>query len=284
MKTPERIVGKWSDTTSITEIVKVFQLAITSTFAKHPPRMVLVKRSSPFKPQLYTINECELGFCSENATSLELGRNLCASDRNELDMCRFDGANNSLLQSLNGQEPVDRRHLEEDLLQEIVSHLLTNKQLNEGCRLGSSELVQLRKLFQGSCGKCAFLDTQLEVKVLESEMRDLKVEGMELESSRNLVDCGFHRGNVNHTLETERIPNCVKNTEAKTSTTLTDLTLRIGDVTEPEKEKSDNAVVMCNGKRRTSCDVEVSKSDVKKRRGDVHLFTNFNLPETGVTT
>lgn len=244
--------------------------------------MVLVKRSFPFTPQLYTINECELGLCSENATSLELRKNLFANDRKELNICRCDGANISLLHSLKVQEPVDRRHLEEDLLQEIVSHLLANKHLDEGCRLGSSELVQLRKLFQGACGKCIFLDTQLEVKVLESEMRDLKVEGMELEPSRNLIDCGLHHETVNHTLETETIPTCVKEIEAKAPTTLKDLTLQIGDVTETEKEKSDIAGVMYNGKRRTSCDIEISKSDVKKRRSDGQLFANFNVPETGI--
>ena len=246
--------------------------------------MVLVKRSFPFTPQLYTINEYELGLCSENAISLELLRkNLFADDKKELSICRCDGANISLLHSMKVQEPVDRRHLEEDLLQEIVSHLLANKHLDEGCRLGSSELVQLRKLFQGACGKCVFLDTQLEVKVLESEMRDLKVEGMELEPSRDLNDCGVHHDTVNHTLETETFPTCVEEIEARAPTILKDLTLQIGDVTETEKEKSESGGVMCNGKRRTSCDIAISKSDVKKRRSDVQLFPNFNLPETGLT-
>lgn len=244
--------------------------------------MVLVKRSFPFTPQLCTINECELGLCSENANPLELLRkNLFAKDRKELDVCRCDGANNSLLHSLKVPEPVDRRQVEEDLLHEIVSRLLANKQLDEGCRLGSSELVQLRKLFQGACGKCVFLNTQLEVNVLESEMRDLKVEGMELEPSRSLIDCEVHHDKVNHTLKTETIPTYVKETKAKAPTTLKDLTFQIGDVTEAEKEESDNAGVMCNGKRRTSCHTDVSKTDVKKRRSDVQ-FPNFNLPETGI--
>lgn len=81
------------------------------------------------------MNESELGLCCENPTSLEFLRvYLFTGDRKELDICRCDGANNSLLQSLKVQdytpEPIDRRHLEIDLIQDSVSRLLTNRQLN----------------------------------------------------------------------------------------------------------------------------------------------------------
>ena len=81
------------------------------------------------------MNDSELGLCCENPISLEFLRvYLFTGDKKKLDICRCDGASNSLLQSLKVQdytpEPMDRQHLEPDLIQDSASRLLTNRQLN----------------------------------------------------------------------------------------------------------------------------------------------------------
>jgi len=63
--------------------------------------------------------------------------------------------------------------------QDIVTQLLASQHLKRVDRLGSSELVQLRKSFQETCGKCKFHETKGEGRDLEADMRDLQVVTVE---------------------------------------------------------------------------------------------------------
>lgn len=145
------------------------------------------------------------------------------------------------------------RDLQEDVaFHDIVTQLLVSQHLKRVDRLGSSELVQLRKSFPETYGKYMFQETQGEVRDLEADMRDLQVETREGDGHCQ-VCCD----------EIEEVGNGIM--DVKNGLHL-ETKLQLGDeeFDEVNRECGTN-----NGKRRPGCGVVGSRFDVKRRRNDV---------------
>lgn len=139
--------------------------------------------------------------------------------------------------------------------QDIVTQLLVSQHLKRVDRLGSSELVQLRKSFQETCGKCKFHESKGEVIDLEADMRDLQVEGDdhclvcygEIEGGNAATDGKGERSQVWEELQLET-------------------KLQLGDI---EFDEENGECGANKGKRRPSRGIVISRFDLKRRRNDV---------------
>lgn len=151
---------------------------------------------------------------------------------------------------------VDRRDRREDVVfQDIVTQLLVSQHLERVDRLGSSELVQLRKSFQETYGKYKFQ----EVRDLEADMRDLQVETVEGNDHRQVYYGEIKEGgNVTTDVKSDR-SQVWEGLHLETK-------LQQGDM---EFDEENGECGSNNGKRRPSYGVVVSRFDVKRRRNDV---------------
>lgn len=158
---------------------------------------------------------------------------------------------------------VERRDLQEDVVfQDIVTQLLVSQHLKRVDRLGSSELVQLRKSFQETYGKYKFQETQGEMRDLEADMRDLQVETIEGDDN-----CQAYYGEIKEVAQGGNAATDVKSDGSQAWAGLhLETKLQLGDM---EFDEEDGECGSNNGKRRPSCGVVVSKFDVKRRRNDV---------------
>jgi len=143
--------------------------------------------------------------------------------------------------------------------QDIVTQLLMSEHLKRVDRLGSSELVQLRKSFQETCGKCRFHEAKGEVRDLEADMRDLQVETEEGDD-HCLVCYGEIKGGRNAATDVkgERL-QVWEELQLETK-------LQLGDI---EFDEENGECGANKGKRRPSCGVAISRFDLKRRRNDV---------------
>ncbi|CAM6041348.1 unnamed protein product [Sphagnum compactum] len=180
---------------------------------------------------------------------------------------------------------------EELFFQELAAQLLVSKHLQGNARLGSVELVQLRRLFQETRGRLRLLDTQIEVKDLEAEMRDLKVEeGTEVDAAHQGKQ-QQRKGRMRNNLETvdeslqlaaRRISDSsadIIGADLETKLQLGEMEFEEEEEEEEEEKLETESRQQRGGKRRTCFGVAVSKLDLKKSRHDLPSFANLILED-----
>lgn len=144
------------------------------------------------------------------------------------------------------------------VFQDIVTQLLVSRHSKRVERLGSSELVQLRKSFQETWGKCKFQQTKGEVRDLEADMRDLQVETA-AGADRCQVCYGETKGGTTAT-------DVIGNRSKAWDDLQLETKLQLGE-REIDEENGDWG--SNDKKRRPSCGVVVSRFDLKRRRNEV---------------
>lgn len=177
-------------------------------------------------------------------------------------MLHYSGAPGHLL------DVVKRRHLnlQEDIVfQEIMTHLHERNHLKRVDRLGSSELVQLRKSFQENCGRIKYQDVQGEVKNLEAEMQYLKLKGIEGDGH-----CQLYYAEIGDPVALSG--RAATNMKDKKSQILKELhletRLQLGDM-EFERDWLENGDCQSSNGKRTSCELAMPRLDVKRRRNNI---------------
>ncbi|CAM6017826.1 unnamed protein product [Sphagnum balticum] len=178
---------------------------------------------------------------------------------------------------------------EELFFQELAAQLLVSKHLQGNARLGSVELVQLRRLFQETRGRLRLLDTQIEVKDLEAEMRDLKVEEGTEGDAAHQGKQQQRKGRMRNNLET--VDESLQLAARRISDSSADIIgadlktkLQLGEMEFEEEEEEEEKLEtesrqQRGGKRRTCFGVAVSKLDLKKSRHDLPSFANLILED-----
>jgi hypothetical protein len=177
---------------------------------------------------------------------------------------------------------------EELFFQELAAQLLVSKHLQGNARLGSVELVQLRRLFQETRGRLRLLDTQIEVKDLEAEMRDLKVEEGTEGDAAHQGKQQQRKGRMRNNLET--VDESLHFAARRISDSSADIIgadletkLQLGEMEFEEEEEEEKLETESRqqrgGKRRTCFGVAVSKLDLKKSRHDLPSFANLILED-----
>ncbi len=181
---------------------------------------------------------------------------------------------------------------EELFFQELAAQLLVSKHLQGNVRLGSVELVQLRRLFQETRGRLRLLDAQIEVKDLEAEMRELKVEEGTEGDTAHQGKQQQRKGRMRNNLETvdeslqlaaRRISDSsadIIGADLETKLQLGEMEFEEEEEEEEEEEKQEiESRQQRGGKRRTCFGVAVSKLDLKKSRHDLPSFANLILED-----
>jgi hypothetical protein len=179
---------------------------------------------------------------------------------------------------------------EELFFQELAAQLLVSKHLQGNARLGSVELVQLRRLFQETRGRLRLLDTQIEVKDLEAEMRDLKVEQGTEGDAPHEGKQQQRKGRMRNNLET--VDESLQLAARRISDSSADIIgadletkLQLGEMEFEEEEEEEEEKLETEsrqqrgGKRRTCFGIAVSKLDLKKSRHDLPSFANLILED-----
>jgi len=176
---------------------------------------------------------------------------------------------------------------EELFFQELAAQLLVSKHLQGNARLGSVELVQLRRLFQETRGRLRLLDAQIEVKDLEAEMRELKVEEGTEGDTAHQGKQQQRKGRMRNNLET--VDESLQLAAMRISDSSADIIgadletkLQLGEMEfeeEEEEEQETESRQQRGGKRRTCFGVAVSKLDLKKSRHDLPSFANLILED-----
>jgi hypothetical protein len=178
---------------------------------------------------------------------------------------------------------------EELFFQELAAQLLVSKHLQGNARLGSVELVQLRRLFQETRGRLRLLDTQIEVKDLEAEMRDLKVEEGTEGDGAHQGKQQQRKGRMRNNLET--VDESLQLAARRISDSSADIIgadletkLQLGEMEFEDEEGEEGKLEtesrqQRGGKRRTCFGVAVSKLDLKKSRHDLPSFANLILED-----
>jgi len=179
---------------------------------------------------------------------------------------------------------------EELFFQELAAQLLVSKHLQGNARLGSVELVQLRRLFQETRGRLRLLDAQIEVKDLEAEMRELKVEEGTEGDTAHQGKQQQRKGRMRNNLETvdeslqlaaRRISDSsadIIGADLETKLQLGEMEFEEEEEEEEEKQETESRQQR-GGKRRTCFGVAVSKLDLKKSRHDLPSFANLILED-----
>jgi hypothetical protein len=145
-------------------------------------------------------------------------------------------------------------------------------------------------LFQETRGRLRLLDTQIEVKDLEAEMRDLKVEEGTEGDAAHQGKQQQRKGRMRNNLET--VDESLQLAARRISDSSADIIgadletkLQLGEMEFEEEEEEEEEKLETEsrqqrgGKRRTCFGVAVSKLDLKKSRHDLPSFANLILED-----